>query len=89
MGQRPTLSSQNLSPAELGRLGGTLKAMETEGAHPYGLAVVRLLAFTGEGAARRPSYDAAEWPSSESLGRLAGESPRGSQSTSRGAKGLN
>lgn len=36
-----------LSPAELGRLGKVLEAMEAEGAHPYGLATIRLLAFTG------------------------------------------
>ena len=47
-----------LSPAELGRLGAVLEAMEAEGAHPYGLATIRLLAFTG---ARRSEIAALKW----------------------------
>ena len=47
-----------LSPAELGRLGTVLEAMEGEGVHPYGLAIIRLLAFTG---ARRSEIAALKW----------------------------
>lgn len=36
-----------LSPAEVSRLGLALESLEAEGAHPYGLAIVRLLALTG------------------------------------------
>ena len=47
-----------LSPAELGRLGTVLEAMEAEGEHPYGLAIIRLLAFTG---ARRSEIASLKW----------------------------
>lgn len=47
-----------LSPAELGRLGTVLEAMEAEGVHPYGPAIVRLLAFTG---ARRSEIATLKW----------------------------
>lgn len=47
-----------LSPAELGRLGAVLEAMEAEGVHPYGLAIIRLLAFTG---ARRDEIASLKW----------------------------
>ena len=36
-----------LSPAELGRLGDALSAAETEGANPYHVIIIRLLALTG------------------------------------------
>lgn len=36
-----------LSPAELGRLGDTLSAAEAGGAHPYHIAILRLLTLTG------------------------------------------
>ena len=47
-----------LSPAELGRLGAVLEGMEAEGVHPYGLAQIRLLAFTG---ARRSEIASLKW----------------------------
>jgi integrase len=47
-----------LSPSELGRLGAALEAMEAEGAHPYGIAIIRLLAFTG---ARRSEIEGLRW----------------------------
>jgi integrase len=47
-----------LSPAELGRLGAVLDEMEAEGVHPYGLAQIRLLAFTG---ARRSEIAGLKW----------------------------
>jgi integrase len=47
-----------LSPAELGRLGAVLEAMEAEGAHRYGLAVMRLLALTG---ARKGEIEGLRW----------------------------
>ena len=47
-----------LSPAEVGRLGKALEEMEAEGAHPYGLAIVRLLALTG---ARKTEVAALRW----------------------------
>ena len=36
-----------LSVAELGRMGEALAAAEAAGAHPYGVAIIRLLALTG------------------------------------------
>ena len=47
-----------LSPAELGRLGAVLEAMEGEGVHPYAVASIRLLAFTG---ARRSEIAGLKW----------------------------
>jgi integrase len=47
-----------LSPAEVSRLGVALESLETEGAHPYGLAIVRLLALTG---ARKSEIAALRW----------------------------
>jgi integrase len=51
-------SERFLSPAEIGRLGAALAAMEAEGAHPYGLAIIRLLALTG---ARREEIAGLKW----------------------------
>ena len=47
-----------LSPAEIGRLGKALEALEGEGAHPYGLAIIRLLALTG---ARKSEIVTLQW----------------------------
>lgn len=47
-----------LSPAEVSRLGVALESLETEGAHPYGLAIVRLLALTG---ARKSEIASLRW----------------------------
>lgn len=47
-----------LSPAEVSRLGVALESLESEGAHPYGLAIVRLLALTG---ARKSEIAALRW----------------------------
>ena len=58
-----------LSPAELGRLGAVLEAMEGEGVHPYGLAIIRLLAFTG---ARRSEISALRGARSISSGESCG-----------------
>ena len=51
-------SERFLSPAEIGRLGVALEALESKGAHPYGLAIIRLLALTG---ARRDEIASLEW----------------------------
>ena len=51
-------SERFLSPAELGRLGAALETMEAEGVHAYGLAIIRLLAFTG---ARRSEIAGLKW----------------------------
>lgn len=56
-----------LSPAEVSRLGVALEALEAEGAHPYGLAVIRLLALTG---ARKSEIAGLRW-SEVDLGRGA------------------
>jgi integrase len=47
-----------LSPAEVSRLGVALESLESEGAHPYGLAIVRLLALTG---ARKSEIAGLRW----------------------------
>lgn len=47
-----------LSPAEVSRLGAALESLEAEGAHPYGLAIVRLLALTG---ARKSEITSLRW----------------------------
>lgn len=47
-----------LSPAEMGKLGDALKAAEAEGAHPYHVAILRLLAFTG---ARKSEIATLRW----------------------------
>lgn len=47
-----------LSPAEVGQLGKALEEMEAEGAHPYGLAIIRLLALTG---ARKSEIASLRW----------------------------
>ncbi len=51
-------SERFLSPAEIGRLGTALEAMEAEGVHPSGLAIIRLLALTG---ARRDEIAGLKW----------------------------
>ncbi len=51
-------SERFLSPAEIGRLGAALEAMEAQGVHPYGLAIIRLLALTG---ARRDEIAGLMW----------------------------
>lgn len=40
-------SDRFLTGGELARLGEALAAMEAEGVHPYGIAIIRLLALTG------------------------------------------
>ncbi len=47
-----------LSPAEIGLLGTALEGLEDEGAHPYGVAIIRLLALTG---ARKSEIAALRW----------------------------
>ena len=47
-----------LSPAEVGLLGTALEGLEDEGAHPYGVAIIRLLALTG---ARKSEIAALRW----------------------------
>lgn len=47
-----------LSPAELARLGEALGEMKAAGAHPYGLAAIRLLALTG---ARKGEIEGLRW----------------------------
>lgn len=66
-GENPTLGVKTfadgkrerfLSPAEMGRLGDALTAAGAEGAHPYHVAIIRLLAFTG---ARKSEIAALRW----------------------------
>jgi integrase len=40
-------SERFLSPSELAQLGEALASLESEGANPKAIAVIRLLAFTG------------------------------------------
>ncbi len=47
-----------LSPAEVGLLGTALEGLEDEGAHPFGVAIIRLLALTG---ARKSEIAALRW----------------------------
>jgi integrase len=47
-----------LSPTEIRRLGSALAAAETNGTHPYALAIIRLLALTG---ARRGEIEGLKW----------------------------
>lgn len=47
-----------LSPIEVGKLGKALEEMEGEGAHPYGLAIIRMLALTG---ARKSEIATLRW----------------------------
>ncbi|MBK8086490.1 MAG: tyrosine-type recombinase/integrase [Devosia sp.] len=47
-----------LSAAELGKVGAALTALETEGANPSALAIIRLLAFTG---ARKAEITSLRW----------------------------
>jgi integrase len=47
-----------LSEAELARLGAALRTLGDEGANPYGLAIIKLLVFTG---ARRGEIEKLRW----------------------------
>jgi integrase len=47
-----------LTGAELARLGAALSSMEADGAHPYGIAIIRLLALTG---ARKSEIAGLRW----------------------------
>jgi len=47
-----------LSPAELGKIGAALASLETEGANPSAVGIIRLLAFTG---ARKSEISGLRW----------------------------